>query len=183
MKKTILFIYLMKLSNLVYAVLLIWEPRIGNTLSALTGGKEEVVEINLSFVFSFNGTTYNKIYVGASGSVQFGGLSQDQGISGIYYNYMDNFTADGALSIAACSSNYDLFDNGTVYFNDMGNKAFFTWNEIGSFQDENALSSFQLQLFSSDVIYISMNGILDGSNEDIIKDLGGVLLLELPRVA
>jgi len=84
---------------------------------------------------------------------------------------MEDFTADGAPSIAGLSTDLNLASAGTVHFNDFGDRAVFTWNEVGTVQNELALSSFQISLYPSGRILMGWNGILDGPGEDLIADL------------
>ncbi len=149
---------------------LIWESRLGETLDELTGTESETTFVDLSFTFPFKDSSYTRIFVGSNGTVQLGSLGNSGGIHSHFASYMDEFTADDAPSIAV-NTGFDLFANGTVHFNDFGSQAVFTWNEIGTFVNENALSSFQIQIFDDGRIYISLNGILDDVTEDLIDDL------------
>jgi hypothetical protein len=126
----------------------------------------------LSFDFPFDGTPYRTIFVGTNGDLQLGSLGDDGDIDYDHWAYMEEFTDDGAPSIAGLNTDLDLTSRGTVHFNDFGDRAVFTWNEVGTDANEFAVSSFQISLYPSGRILMGWNGILDGPAEDLLADLG-----------
>ena len=63
-------------------------------------------------------------------------------------------------------SDLDLNEMGEVLFKDFGNRAVVTWNAIGTFQNEQAPLTFQLELRADGTITFSYNGISDILNLD-----------------
>ncbi len=158
-------------SSAVWAQPGIWEANFGPALGALTGEDDEEVSVSLSFGFPFEGTTYNTVYVGTNGDIQLGSLGDDGEIDYDHWEYMEEFVADSAPSIAGLNTDLDLTTTGTVHFNDLGDRAVFTWNEVGTNEDETALSTFQIQIYANGNIVLAYNGILDGAGEDYLTSL------------
>ncbi|MGR3317755.1 MAG: PEP-CTERM sorting domain-containing protein [Candidatus Anammoxibacter sp.] len=69
------------------------------------------------------------------------------------------------------NTDLDLTSTGTIHFNDFGDRAVFTWNEVGTNEDELALVTFQAQLLADGTIIFGYNGIFDGQGEDLIDSL------------
>ena len=155
---------------------LMWETDIGAVLTDLTGQDDQTTSVDLSFDFPFDGTDYTTIFIGTNGGIQMGSLGNDGEIDYEHFSSMEEFVSDLAPTVIV-NADFDLTTTGTVHFNDLAYKAVFTWNEIGTDLNELALSSFQIQLFPSGGIYISMNGILDDPGENLIADLGTGIVL------
>ena len=149
----------------------IWETDFGSELTDLTGDDDEETSVTLSFPFPFEGTNYTTIFVGTNGGLQLGDLGDDSNIDYDHSEYMEEFISDLAPSIAVLNTDIDLTTTGTIHFNDFGGRAVFTWNEVGTHQNEMALSSFQIQLEPSGRIVFGYDGILDDPSEDLITDL------------
>ncbi len=162
------FLFLMSAS--VFSSPLIWEHRFGNELPLITGTDDEHETVNLSFSFPFpdgnNIVQHTTVLVGNNGCVKLGSLGNVLAIGYEHYLYFNQFIASDAPSICF-NADFDNSVNGTVHFNDLGYKAIFTWNEVASHAYDNSLSSFQIQLFATGVIYISFNGIVDGPGENL----------------
>ena len=164
-------LFLLLVSSVTWAQPAIWESSFGSALGDLTGEDDEQTSVALSFAFPFNGTTYTTVYVGTNGDIQLGSLGTDADIDYDHWEYMLEFIADGAPSIAGLNTDLDLSTTGTVHFNDFGDRAVFTWNEVGTNEDETALSTFQIQLFQNGNIVLGYNGILDGASEGYLTSL------------
>ena len=164
----------------------LWETNFGPVITSLTTGDDETDSVILSFDFPFDGVPYRTIFVGTNGELQLGSLGYDDDIDYDHWNYMEELTDDEAPSICGLGTDLDLTSTGTIHFNDFGDRAVFTWNEIGTDTNELALSTFQISLYPSGRILIGWNGILDGSNEDLLNDLGegivvGVTAGDIPQ--
>jgi len=155
-----------------FAVPPIWESDFGDVIASLTLGDDEVDSVMLSFDFPFDGSVYRTVFVGTNGDLQLGSLGTDGDIDYDHWSYMEEFTADAAPSIAGLNTDLDLSSTGTVHFNDFGDRAVFTWNEVGTDANELALSTFQITLYPSGRILLGWNGVLDGPGEDLLGDLG-----------
>jgi hypothetical protein len=134
-----------------------WEADYGPALSTLTGEDEATAESMLSFSLPVAGTTYNTAYVSTNGYLNLG--------SNAGYPYSDPLPADlldsSAPLIASFFADLDLLVNGTVHFNDLGDRAVFTWDQVGSWMSPSERFTFQTVLFPSGIIWFSYNGIPD----------------------
>jgi hypothetical protein len=154
----------------------IWDPTFGAELTELTGTDDDEVPVALSFPFPYEGFEYTTVFVGANPCVQLGTLGDDGSILE-YWRFFDLFYADddgvGDPEPLICPFNTDtdLDLEGTVHFKDLGNRAVFTWNEVGTHEQPTHLLTFQLQLFDDGTIVFGFNGILDGEGEDLIESL------------
>lgn len=149
----------------------IWETSFGSELTELTGEDDHQIGVTLSFNFPFAGTNYQDVYVGTNGGLQLGSLGDDGDIDYDDWAYMDEFISDSAPAIFPFNSDLDLDSNGMVLFNDFGDRAVFTWDEVGTYENEDALLSFQVQLIDDGTIIFGYNGILDDAAEDLVLDL------------
>ncbi|WP_281556916.1 hypothetical protein [Thalassomonas sp. RHCl1] len=154
---------------------LIWEDNYGAEITSLTGEDDEQVSVNLSFLFPFAGTSYNDLFVGTNGGVQMattgGNAGNDDDIDYDLWEDMSEFIDDDTPVILPFNTDLDLTTTGTVHFNDFGDRAVFTWNEVGTHEEEEHLSSFQLQLLENGTIIFGYNGIFDGIGEDLVNSL------------
>ncbi len=149
----------------------IWESNFGPAIASLTGDDDSTDFVTLSFSFPYDGTGYTTVYVGTNGCIQLGSLGTDDDIDYDHWSYFEEFYADAAPEICPINTDWDLTTNGTIHFNDFGNRAVFTWNEIGTNANNTALGSFQVQIEQSGRIVFGYNGILDGQGEDLIDDM------------
>jgi hypothetical protein len=155
-----------------YAQPPIWEANFGPAIGSLTGEDDSSEEVTLSFAFPYDAVGYTTVHVGTNGCIQLGSLGTDDYIDYDLWEYFEEFYDDAAPLICPINTDWDLTSNGTVHFNDFGNRAVFTWNEIGTDANEDALASFQIQIEQSGRIVFGYNGILDGPDEDLIDDMG-----------
>jgi hypothetical protein len=149
----------------------IWETDIGPALDILTGEDDSEVDVALSFNFPFNGVNYTTVYVGTNGALQLMDLGDSGDIDYDYWSYLEEFLSDSYPIIAPFNTDLDLTLEGTIHFNDFGDRAVFTWNEVGTNSNEEALSTFQVQLYDDGTIIFGYNGILDDPSEDLLGDL------------
>ena len=149
----------------------IWESNFGTELTDLTGEDDEQQEASLSFLFPYAGDTYSSVFAGTNGALQLGSLGDDDEIDYDLWEYLDEFIDDGAPIIAPFNTDLDLSTTGNIFFNDFGNRAVFTWDEVGTNENETALNSFQAQLFDDGTIIFGYGGILNDSGEDLLEDL------------
>lgn len=149
----------------------IWEPTYGAELTDLTGEDDSTIDVTLSFPFPYGGAGYTTVYVGTNGCIQLGSLGTDDDIDYDHWEYFEEFVDDAAPEICAFNSDLDLSTTGTIHFNDFGDRAAFTWNEIGTNANETALMTFQIQIYATGRIVLGYNGILDGEGEDLLDDL------------
>lgn len=144
----------------------IWESDFGIELSDLTGEDDEAEMVTLSFDFAFAGINYTELYVGTNGGVALGDLGEADD-----YPSGDEFFDTTAPMISTFWSDMDLGSNGGVYFNDFGDRAVFTWDGIGSYEDDSTSNSFQLQLFDNGKIIFGYNGIEDNNSDNFDADI------------
>ena len=149
----------------------IWEPNFGSELTDLTGEDDEQTEVSLGFLFPYAGTDYANLFVGINGALQLGSLGTDNDIDYDMWAYLEEFIDDAAPVISPFNTDLDLITTGKIFFNDFGDRAVFTWDEVGTFENETALNSFQVQLFDDGKIIFGYNGILDDPGEDLLDDL------------
>lgn len=150
----------------------IWESNYGAVITSLTGDDDSTDSVTLSFPFPYGAVNYTTVFVGTNGCIQLGSLGTDNDIDYDIWEYFEEFYDDAAPLICPINTDWDLSSNGTIHFNDFGNRAVFTWNEIGTDANEDALASFQVQIEASGRIVFGYNGILDGAGEDLIDDMG-----------
>ncbi len=150
----------------------IWESNYGAEITSLTGEDDETDSVTLSFPFPYDAVNYTTVFVGTNGCIQLGSLGTDNNIDYDHWSYFEEFYDDAAPEICPINSDWALDSNGTVHFNDFGNRAVFTWNEVGTATNLDALSTFQVQIEASGRIVFGYNGILDGAGEDLIDDMG-----------
>lgn len=161
---------------------LFWESDFGDELVDITGEDDSDTDVTLSFPFPFEGTTYTTVHVGTNGGLQLGGLGDDDDIDYDNWENLDDFYDDGGFptrfpTIFPFNTDTDLSTTGTIHFKDFGNRAVFTWNEVGTHEEEEHLCSFQVQLLADGRIFFSYNGILDGLDEDLITSLSAGILV------
>jgi hypothetical protein len=149
----------------------IWESDFGDAIESLTGCDDCTESVELSFSFPFDGEEYTTVFVGTNGGIQLGSLGADGDIDYDHWEYLEEFLSDEAPSVAAFNSDLDLTTTGTIHFNDLGDRAVFTWNEVGTNQNETALLRFQIILHADGRIVLGYNGILDDPEEDLLEDL------------
>lgn len=149
----------------------IWEANFGPVLGMLTGTDDAGLRVDLSFFFPFDGTLYPDVWVGSNGALQLGSLGNDLDIDYDHWSYLEEFLADGAPTVAGFNSDLDLTSSGTIHLNDFGDRAVFTWNEVGTNLDETALLTFQITLHADGRIVLGYNGVLDGAGEGFLTDL------------
>ena len=133
----------------------------GTALTTLTGQDDREQGLDLSFAFPFLGTTYSTIFVSTNGYVNLG---TDASLT-CCPTELSLFNSSAPV-ISPFWSDLDLNEMGEVLFKDFGNRAVVTWNAIGTFQNEQAPLTFQLELRADGTITFSYNGISDILNLD-----------------
>jgi len=166
-----LFSFGLLFSASVWAIPPIWEASFGPEIVVLTGEDDEQTSVTLSFSFPFEGTNYTTVWVGTNGDIQLDTLGFDDDIDYDHWEYMEEFISDLDPSIAGLNTDLDLSTTGTVHFNDFGDRAVFTWNEVGTNSNETALITFQIQIEDTGRIVLGYNGVLDDLGENLINDL------------
>ncbi len=155
---------------------LAWESDFGDEVTSLTGLDDSSDTVTLSFPFPFQGTNHTKALFTTNGGMQLGenaayiSLSTWSNLGG-FYN-----TGNGPI-LTPFNTDLALWSRGTIHFKDFGDRAVFTWNEVGTFREETHLLSFQAQLFADGRIYFSYNGILDDPGEDLLGSLSQGILV------
>ena len=148
-----------------------FEPGLGAALATLTGADDAVEQVSLSFAFPFLGATFTDIFVSTNGNLSLGADAD---------NVFDPTATDllNALAptIAPFWSDMSLVSMGSVHFNDFGDRAVFTWNQVGSFESEFAPFTFQAQLFADGSITFAYDGIAD-----ILANLGENLVIGMSQ--
>jgi len=153
-------------SGAAFAAPPIWETDFGSDLSDVTGEDDSAEMVTLSFNFAYAGNSYTDIYMGSNGGVGLGGVGEadDYPSGSEFINTVDPM-------IAVLWSDMDLSDEGTAYFNDFGDRAVFTWDSIGSYEDSSSSNTFQLQLFDDGTIIFGYNGIEDNTSSYFDTDI------------
>ncbi len=172
MKRAILFCFALLFCVPALATPPIWETDFGSEITGLTGDDDDEESVSLSFSFPFDGVDYSTVWVGTNGGVQLGSRGDSGDIDYDFWSSMQLFVSDNAPSIGGFFSDLDLSTTGTIHFNDFGDRAVFTWNEVGTDENEEALLTFQIQLFADGTIILGYNGIMDDPSEDLLDDLG-----------
>lgn len=149
----------------------IWESDFGSAIASLTGSDDATAFVDLSFSFPFAGANYTRVFVGSNGGLQLGGLGANATIDFNHWESLEDFLSDAAPSVDGFNSDLDLGTTGTIHVNDFGDRAVFTWNEVGTFESPLALLTFQISLHADGRIVLGYDGILDGPGEDLILDL------------
>jgi len=156
-----------------------WEADFGPELPALAGADDAVEAVVLSFPFPYAGQTYTDVYVGTNGAVALGGPGEADD-----YPSSDEFTATTAPMLAVFWTDMSLVAAGSVHFRDLGDRAIFTWQGIGSYANQTAAFTFQLQIFDDGRVLHLYNGIppLTAANidENTFVGLTEGNLLEMP---
>lgn len=155
-----------------------WESDFGDEVVALTGNDDVETSVALAFDFPFSGTAYRTVFITNNGAIQLGTLGDDNNISLGLWSDLTTFYDDGGYPvISAFNADLDLGTTGTIHFKDFGDRAVFTWNEVGTNEEEEHLLTFQIQIFADGRIRCSYNGILDGPGEDLIDSLDEGILV------
>jgi len=157
---------LMISSGAAFAAPPIWESDYGSDLTDVTGWDDSAEMVTLSFDFSYAGNVYTDIYMGSNGSVGLGGVGEADD-----YPSGDEFIATTAPMLAPLWSDMDLSDEGTAYFNDFDDRAVFTWDSIGTYEDGSSSNTFQLQIFADGKIIFGYNGIEDNTSDYFDTDI------------
>ncbi len=133
----------------------LWEPNFGSALSALAGQDTATSNTALSFAFPFAGNNYTNAYVAVDGYLNLG--------TDAHYAYANPIASDLLTSpaplIAAFFADLDLIQRGSIYFNNLGNRAVFTWDGVGSWAHPETPFSFQAVLYQDGRIGLSYNGV------------------------
>lgn len=138
----------------------IWESDYGLELTDLTGVDDGAEDVTLSFLFPYAGNSYDSVFAGTNGAVALGGLGEADD-----YPSSDEFIETADPMIAPLWSDMSMESIGTAWFNDFGDRAVFTWDAIGSYQDDTAPNTFQLQMFQDGRIIFGYNGIQDVTSD------------------
>jgi exosortase sorting signal-containing protein len=150
----------------------LWEDNFGNELTDLTGGDDENTAIGLPFPFPFNGSVFNMAYVGTNGCIQLGGLGLDNDIDYDHWRYMEEFLSDSDPDnpeICPFNTDLDLSSIGAIYYNNSGNPLIITWDGVGTNENNDIPSTFQILLYRDGAIVFNYNGMMVGG--DFIDDL------------
>lgn len=160
------------------AVPVIWEPDFGPAIDDLTGEDDYDTQVSLSFVFPFVGNTYNSVAVGTNGGLQLGDNGYDGDIDYDIWNDMDEFFDDEAPAIFPFSTDLSLYEQGTINFKEFNDdadpendRAVFTWNGVGSYENEYANFTFQVQLFEDGTIIFGYDALPEDLEEDLSEGI------------
>ena len=153
----------------------IWESNFGKALTDLNGKDDFSQTVTLSFSFPFAGSTYDTFSVSTNGGIAFG---MDLPVDYDAWNveeFATDFLSYGGPVLYPFETDLDQTKMGTVYFNDFGDRAVFTWDQVGSFQNPLAPFTFQVQVHTTGEIVFGYNGL----PEDLIADLGPGIVVGL----
>jgi hypothetical protein len=153
----------------------IWESNFGIEVPGLTGQDDAVQTVGISFPFPFAGGTYTLFSVNNNGGIALGTnlvVGYDAWKSA---NFDDQFLSYGVPVLYPFQTDLDQTSMGTVYAADFGDRAVFTWYQVGSHTNELAPFTFQVQIYANGDIVFGYNGIPD----DLIADLGPGIVIGL----
>jgi hypothetical protein len=146
----------------------IWESNFGIEVPGLTGQDEAFQTVELSFPFPFAGGTYTLFSVNNNGGIALGLNLYVHYAVWTSDNFGDEFLNYGVPVLYPFQTDLDQTSMGTVYAYDFGDRAVFTWYQVGSDENELAPFTFQVQIYANGDIVFGYNGIPD----DLIADLG-----------
>ncbi len=150
----------------------IWEPDFGAELLTLSGADDSAENVVLGFEFPMLGETYTVVSVNNNGGVALGN-DPGQALVIQWHHWHRNsfqldFTAVGFPSLVAFNTDLDQTSTGVVYFNDLGDRAVFTWDGVGTNRTPGApFITFQIHLFADGRFAYAYQGI----EGDLIADL------------
>jgi len=164
----------------------LWQNNFGDEIVGLTGCDDCELPVALPFPFPFNGSNFDMAYVGNNSCIQLGGLGLDEDIDYDIWIEMEDFLSDSDPDnpiICPFNTDTDLSSIGTIYYNDSGNPLIFTWDGVGTDENESIPSTFQILLYNDGRIVFNYNGMMVGG--DFITDLSegivvGVTPSDLP---
>lgn len=129
-----------------------WEAQYGAELLALTGADDSAENVTLSFEFPFAGETFTVVSANNNGGLAF---SDDPAVINIIHwhiwhknAFQLDFTSAPFPSLLAFNTDLDLTSAGTIYFNDFGDRAVFTWDGVATNRSpQSPFVSFQVALY------------------------------------
>lgn len=144
----------------------VWETDFGDEVTSLTGEDDATDSVSLSFEFPFLDDFYSDIAISTNGQIGLGTSTPDT------YDPSESDLYDaGQPIIAPFWTDLDLGSMGEIDVNDFGDRVVVTWNNVGSYENEDAPFTFQVQLLEDGTIIFAFNGIssiVDDLSEDII---------------
>jgi hypothetical protein len=155
----------------------LWQNNFGDELSTVSNCDDCEEEISLPFPFPFNGSLFDTAYVGSNGCIQLGGLGLDGHISYEYWDDMQEFLSDSDPDnpiICPFGTDLDTSEGGAIYYNSNGNPLIITWDGVSA-HDTDALTTFQILLYSDGRIVINYDGIFNGPGENLIDLEQGIV--------
>ena len=131
-----------------------WEANFGTPLGTLTGQDEAEQNVGLSFAFPLANASYSSVWVSTNGHVNLGMTANNPCCASV-----PDFVNSTSPIVAPFYTDLDLLDQGTIYFNDLGNRAVVTWDRVGSYASPSSPFTFQLRLDAAGTIAFSYFGI------------------------
>ncbi len=145
----------------------IWQPDFGPELLTLTGEDDEAERVNLPFGFTYAGTAYTEAFVGTNGVVGLGGVGEADDYPGGDDDFLDTLSP----LIAPFWTDLDLSTMGTVHARVRADRASFTWDGVGSNEDEEIPYTFQVQLSERGHIVFGYDRIPAVNDDNLDEDV------------
>ncbi|MCP3979488.1 MAG: hypothetical protein GY716_09190 [bacterium] len=137
----------------------VWEDDFGTVLTTVSDGDDAEESITLSFDFPFDGTNYDDVTVGCNGGITLASSAQIAYDTWEDDDFEDDFTDLGQPVMMVFNTDLNPGDGGTIYFNDFGDRAVFTYELIATYASEFVLITFQVTLHDDGTIVYGYNGL------------------------
>lgn len=145
----------------------IWETQTGNVLAQLDDDDESGrTSISLPFSFSFDGGSYNTIWVYVGGVITLG--TEQELPSSPDGDDLDDLRQP---TLAPFWSDIETNDGGTVRYNGFSDRAVITWDGVRADSNEDSAYTFQVQLHADGTIIYAYAGNQPLGDDNLNADL------------
>jgi len=145
----------------------IWETQTGDVLAQLDDDDESGrTSISLPFSFSFDGGSYNTIWVYVGGVITLG--TEQELPSSPDGDDLDDLRQP---TLAPFWSDIETNDGGTVRYNGFSDRAVITWDDVRADSNEDSAYTFQVQLRADGTIIYAYAGNQPLGDDNLNADL------------
>ncbi|MBO6738230.1 MAG: hypothetical protein JJ916_00045 [Phycisphaerales bacterium] len=145
----------------------IWEIQTGNVLTQLDDDDESGrISISLPFSFSFDGTSYNTIWVYVGGVLTLGSEQELPSSPD-----PDDLSDLEQPTFAPFWSDIETNERGEVRYNAFADRAVITWDGVHADSNEDSTYTFQVQLLADGTIIYGYAGNQPLGDDDLNADL------------
>ncbi len=138
-----------------------WSTDYGQPLGYLTGQDDAQQSASFGFSFPFGGAAYSTAWISTNGYLNLGTPANNPSSAG-----PADLLQSSTPVIAPFYADFDLLDQGTVYFNSQGSSALITWDHVGSYASPTSPFTFQVQLDANGQMTFRFNGLSSASDLD-----------------